>query len=48
MRLITEKVNIGSGSLVIGGGSPIVVQTMCNTKTWDVDATVAAIKKEFE
>ena len=26
---------------MIGGGNPIVVQTMCNTHTYDVDATVA-------
>ena len=45
MRLITEKVNIGSGSLVIGGGSPIVVQTMCNTHTDDVEGTLAQCRR---
>ena len=45
MRLITEKVNIGSGSLVIGGGSPIVVQTMCNTHTDDVEGTLAPCRR---
>ena len=39
-RIETLKVRIGD-SLVIGGGAPIVVQTMCNTHTDDVDATVA-------
>ena len=39
-RLKTNKVTVG-GSLVIGGGSPVVVQTMCNTHTSDVEATVA-------
>ena len=39
-RLISSKVRVGN-DLVIGGGSPIVVQTMCNTHTSDVDATVA-------
>ena len=29
------------GDVLIGGGNPIVVQTMCNTHTYDVDATVA-------
>ena len=29
------------GSVKIGGGNPIVVQSMCATKTTDVDATVA-------
>ncbi len=39
-RLRTVPVRIGD-SLVIGGGAPIVVQTMCNTHTSDVDATVS-------
>ena len=39
-RLKTKEVRIGK-DLVIGGGAPIVVQTMCNTHTSDVDATVA-------
>ena len=32
------------GSLPVGGGAPVSVQTMCNTKTWDVEATVAQIR----
>ena len=39
-RLRTIPVRIGKG-LIIGGDAPIVVQTMCNTHTSDVDATVA-------
>ncbi|MCQ2173123.1 MAG: (E)-4-hydroxy-3-methylbut-2-enyl-diphosphate synthase [Bacteroidales bacterium] len=39
-RLKTLPVRIGR-DLVIGGGNPIVVQTMCNTHTYDVDGTVA-------
>ena len=39
-RLKTIEVKVGD-SLVIGGGAPIVVQTMCNTHTSDVDASVA-------
>ena len=35
----TLKVKVGN--LTIGGDSPIVVQTMCNTHTSDVDASVA-------
>lgn len=38
-RLQTKQVRVGD-SLVIGGGAPIVVQTMCNTHTSDVEATV--------
>ena len=29
------------GNVLIGGSNPVVVQTMCNTHTYDVDATVA-------
>ena len=39
-RIRTIKVKVGK-DLVIGGDAPIVVQTMCNTHTSDVDATVA-------
>lgn len=39
-RLKTLPVRIGK-DLVIGGGNPIVVQTMCNTHTYDADGTVA-------
>ena len=28
----------------IGGSAPITVQSMCNTKTWDVEATLAQIR----
>jgi (E)-4-hydroxy-3-methylbut-2-enyl-diphosphate synthase len=33
------------GSVTIGGGNPIVVQSMCATKTADVEATVAQIEQ---
>ncbi len=33
------------GSVTIGGGKPIVVQSMCATKTADVDATVAQVNQ---
>ena len=39
-RIETLPVRVGD-SLVIGGGHPVVVQTMCNTHTSDVEATVA-------
>ena len=32
------------GGAAIGGGAPIPVQSMCNTKTWDVEATAAQIE----
>lgn len=42
MRKETKK--IYARGLEIGGGAPISVQSMCNTRTWDVDATVEQIK----
>ena len=40
-RDATRKVQIGD--IMIGGGSPIRIQSMTNTRTEDVDATVAQI-----
>ena len=42
-RRITREVRIGD--VVIGGNNPIAIQSMTNTKTEDVDATVAQIEK---
>lgn len=39
-----ETKTIRVGSVSIGGTAPVTVQSMCNTKTWDVDATVAQIR----
>lgn len=33
------------GDRVIGGGNPILIQSMCNTKTEDVEATVSQIHR---
>lgn len=41
-RRITKEVRIGDR--VIGGGNPILIQSMTNTKTEDVEATVAQIQ----
>ena len=41
MGVHTKTVRIGDR--VIGGGNPILIQSMCNTKTENVDATVAQI-----
>lgn len=37
-RAATREVR--AGSVVIGGGNPIVIQSMCATKTQDIEATV--------
>lgn len=39
----TRKVKVGK--VVIGGGTPVSVQSMTKTKTSDIDATVAQIKE---
>lgn len=36
-----ERLVAKAGNVLIGGGDHIVVQTMCNTHTFDVEATVA-------
>ena len=41
--LETRTVRVGD-NVLIGSGHPIVVQTMCNTHTSDIDATVAQCK----
>lgn len=35
-----ETVGVRVGGLLVGGGAPVVVQSMCNTETADVDSTV--------
>ncbi len=39
----TKKITVRGVN--IGGGAPVTVQSMCNTKTWDVESTVAQIEK---
>lgn len=41
-RKMTRQIHIGN--VAIGGGAPISVQSMCNTKTTDTEGTVAQIK----
>ncbi len=40
-----ETRTVRVGDVLIGSGHPIVVQTMCNTHTADVDATVAQCRR---
>ena len=42
-RIQTKAVKIGDR--IIGGGNPILIQSMTNTKTEDVPATVSQIRK---
>ena len=41
-RKKTKQITVGG--VPIGGGAAIPVQSMCNTKTWDVAATVQQIR----
>ena len=45
-RKITRQISVGN--VKIGGGSPISIQSMTNTKTHDASATVAQIKQLSE
>lgn len=46
MSILREKTKeIKIGDVVIGGEHPVVIQSMTNTKTEDVEATVAQIQK---
>ena len=40
-RILTREIHVGG--VAVGGGSPIVVQSMCNTHVEDVDGTLAQI-----
>ena len=44
--MVTRTVTIGN--ITLGGESPIVVQTMCNTHTSDVDASVSQCVRLYE
>ena len=44
MKDRTKTKQIQLGTLPVGGGAPVTVQTMCSTKTWDVEATVKQIR----
>lgn len=43
-----DTITVKAGNVTIGGDSPIVVQTMCNTHTSDVDASVAQCVRLYE
>ncbi|MEK6583560.1 MAG: flavodoxin-dependent (E)-4-hydroxy-3-methylbut-2-enyl-diphosphate synthase, partial [Nitrospirota bacterium] len=42
-RRKTRQIKVGN--VLIGGGAPVIVQTMTNTDTRDVNATVSQIKR---
>ncbi len=40
---MTRQIDVGG--VLVGGGAPVTIQSMCNTPTQDVQATVAQIKR---
>ena len=40
-----KTLEVNCGGVIIGGGRPVVVQTMCNTHTCDIDGTVAQCRR---
>ena len=46
MRL--ETLTVKAGNVLIGGGNPIVVQTMCNTHTSDIESSVNQCIRLYE
>ncbi len=39
------KKSVQVGNIQIGGGAPVSIQSMCNTRTADVDASIAQIRR---
>ena len=39
----TKRINVGG--VAVGGGAKVSMQSMCNTKTWDAEATAAQIRE---
>ena len=42
-RKKTRQVNIGT--VTVGGGAPVRIQSMCTTPTHDIEATIAQIQE---
>ncbi len=42
---MTKQIMVMSGGVPVGGGAPVSIQSMCNTFTHDVDATVQQIDR---
>ena len=42
-KTVGVKIGSGKGAVMVGGGAPVVVQSMTNTDTADVEATVAQV-----
>ncbi len=43
-----ETIRVTAGNVTIGGDAPVIIQTMCNTHTSDVDASVSQCERLYE
>ena len=43
-----DTIAVKVGNLTIGGGNPVVVQTMCNTHTSDIEASLDQCRRMTE
>lgn len=43
-----ETIRVTAGNVTIGGEAPIIIQTMCNTHTSDVEASVSQCERLYE
>ncbi len=44
-QVVRSTRSVRIGSILVGGGAPVAVQSMCATKTRDIDATVAQVEQ---
>ena len=43
-----ETIRVTAGKVTIGGDAPVIIQTMCNTHTSDVEASVSQCERLYE
>ncbi len=43
-----ETIRVTAGNVTIGGDAPVIIQTMCNTHTSDIDASVSQCERLYE
>lgn len=43
-----ETIRVTAGNVTIGGEAPVIIQTMCNTHTSDVEASVSQCERLYE
>lgn len=43
-----ETIRVTAGNVTIGGDAPVIIQTMCNTHTSDIEASVSQCERLYE